>query len=113
MVIGEEGTMIIPHVSKPQIFSADKTPVTDFEMADGQNHYHGWVDGCLSSEQPSDGFDYGGLLTETVLLGNIAIRFPGQTLKWDAPNMKVTNIEEANKWVTRDYREGWKIEAVV
>jgi len=64
-------------------------------------------------EQPSDGFEYGGLLTESILLANIAIRFPGETLKWDAEELRFTNREEANQWVSRDYREGWNLEALV
>ena len=61
---------------------------------------------------------YGAVASETlivvpmfVLLGNIAVRFKGQTLKWDSENLKITNIEEANQWTTRKYREGWEIKA--
>jgi hypothetical protein len=67
-------------------------------------------------------FDYAGPLTETVLMGNLAIRsytlakarldggrdFPGRKkLLWDGKNMKVTNFDEANQFVSREYREGW------
>ncbi|MEZ0274906.1 MAG: gfo/Idh/MocA family oxidoreductase, partial [Roseimicrobium sp.] len=46
-------------------------------------------------------------LTEFVLLGNLAIR-SGQTISWDAENMKVTNVEAANKYIKRAaYRDGW------
>ena len=51
-------------------------------------------------------FDYAGLLTETILLGNVAMRV-GKKLEWDGPNMKVTNIPELNAWVKREYRKGW------
>ena len=78
-----------------------------------QNHYHGWIDGCLDDKQPSDGFDYGALLTETVQLANIAIRFPKKKLRWDAENMKFSNNDEANKWVSREYREGWDLTKMV
>ena len=63
-------------------------------------------------------------MTETVLMGNLAIRsymlrkenskgnldfFARKKLLWDGENMKITNLEEANQFVTREYREGWKI----
>lgn len=112
MLIGETGTLVIPHVGKPQLYFKDAAASTEFEMAEGKNHYHGWVDGCLGKEQPSDGFDYGALLTETVQLGNVAFRFRGKTLEWDSKNMKVTNIDEANPWLTREYRKGWEIQPV-
>ena len=107
LVIGETGTLVIPHVQQPRLYPAEKY-ADGYEMADGLNHYHGWIDGCLSGEQPSDGFDYGGLLTETILLGNIAVRYPNEVLEWDSGAMKITNKEEANQWLTREYREGWE-----
>mgnify|MGYP001627944069 CR=1 FL=1 len=114
LLIGETGSMVLPHVGAPTVYLEGQSEPTEDALvkAEGKNHYHGWIDGCLSGEQPSDGFDYGALLTEAVLLGNIAIRFKGQTLKWDSENLKVTNLEEANQWVTRDYREGWEIKPV-
>ena len=45
------------------------------------------------------------------LLGNVATRLPGQTLEWDAENLRVTNSEAATKLLTKNYREGWKLEA--
>ena len=69
-------------------------------------------------------FDFSGPLTESVLMGNLAIRsyqqgvknssgrmdFPGRKkLLWDGPNMKITNYDEANQYVKRQYREGWSL----
>jgi hypothetical protein len=56
-----------------------------------------------------DDFDYAGPFTETVLLGNLALLFPGTKLMWDGPNMKVTSLAEANDWVQHHYREGWSL----
>ena len=86
---------------------------TDYEMADDQDHYHGWIDGCLSGKQPSDDFEYGARLTETILLGNIAVRYPNTTLEWDAPNLKFKNNDDANQYITREYREGWDLKALI
>jgi predicted dehydrogenase len=53
-------------------------------------------------------FDYAGRLTETILLGNVALR-AGQAIDWDAKNMKVTNLPEANQYLGREYRKGWTL----
>jgi len=47
--------------------------------------------------------------TEAFNLGAISLRLGGKRLLWDAANMKVTNIPEANKFLTREYRPGWQI----
>jgi hypothetical protein len=71
----------------------------------------------------SSGFDYAGPFTETVLMGNLAIRsymmregegnkitYPGRKkLLWDGVNMRITNFEAANQFVKREYREGWHL----
>ena len=49
-------------------------------------------------------------LTEAVQLGNVAVRFAGQRLEWDPENLKVTNIPEANAFLSKTYREGWQVE---
>jgi hypothetical protein len=88
-----------------------------------EGHYLQWVNACIAGygkSELSSSFDYAGPLTETVLMGNLALRawnvkdaqgkFPGRKkLLWDAKNMKITNFDEANQFVKREYREGWKI----
>lgn len=113
MLIGETGTLVIPHVAAPRLYFEGQEMSSDYEMADDRDHYHGWIDGCLSGKQPSDDFQYGAMLTETTLLGTIAIRYRGEKLQWDAANMRFSNKEEANRWLTRDYREGWDLKALI
>jgi hypothetical protein len=48
-------------------------------------------------------------LTEAVLLGSIASRFPKTTLAWDAPKTAFSNVKEANTYVRRAYRSGWSV----
>lgn len=88
-----------------------------------QGHYRDWVDACKSGEQPSSNFDYSGPLSETILMGNLAIRshglstgkgpfktYPGRKkLHWDGGNMKITNFEPANQFVKRSYRGEWSL----
>ena len=93
-------------------------------------HQRKWVDACKAGFNSKEhlnltsSFDYAGPMTETVLMGNLAIRsymlrkeasngsfdyYARKKLLWDGENMKITNVEEANQFVTRKYREGWKI----
>ena len=72
-------------------------------------HEKDWVRACKGGDPASSNFDYSGPLTEMVLMGNLAVRYPQQRLLWDGPNMKVTNSEEANSYVKQEYRKGWTL----
>ena len=112
LIIGEFGSMVLPHYDVPRLYPEARYAPEALTIAEDKNHYHGFIDGCLSGRQPSDGFDYAGPLTETVQLGNIAQRFQRETLKWDSEHLRFTNSEDANQFVTREYRKGWNIEPV-
>lgn len=71
-------------------------------------HFEEWIEGCKGGPLPGSNFEYSGPFTETVLLGNLAIR-TRRRLEWDSANMKVTNFPEANRFVTKDYRPGWGV----
>jgi hypothetical protein len=77
-----------------------------------RDHYHQWIDACLGNTTTAAGFDYSGPLTETVLLGTVALLCAGEKLSWDAARMKVTNRPEANRHLRRTYREGWEVEGL-
>lgn len=70
-----------------------------------------WIDAIKNGKTTTSNFDYAGKLTEMMLLGNIAVRLSPKNiiLEWDGPNMKVTNLEEANNYVHREYRNGWSL----
>lgn len=72
------------------------------------NHEQDWIRACKGGKPASSNFDYSGPLTETVVMGNLAIR-AGEKLDWDGLNMKVTNVPDANKYVRRPYRQGWSL----
>ncbi len=57
-------------------------------------------------------FEYSGPMTESVLLGCLATRFPSMSLEWDAAKLKVTNVKEANAFVRRKPRKGWEVEGL-
>jgi hypothetical protein len=78
-------------------------------------HHKEWINACKGGEPAGSNFDVAGPLTEVVLLGNVALRMgqqlyeKGLKLYYDGPNMKVTNLPEANKYIHNEYREGWKL----
>jgi predicted dehydrogenase len=72
------------------------------------SHEQDWVRACKAGKRAGADFEYSGLLTEICLLGNVAKRVDGR-IEWDGPNMKVTNLAEANKYIRTQYREGWEL----
>ena len=62
-----------------------------------------WVTACKGGPKPGSNFDHAGPLTEMVLLGNVAIR-ARQRIEWDGATMQVTNLPEANRYITKPYR---------
>jgi hypothetical protein len=74
-----------------------------------ENHYLQFVEACRGNGKTSAPFAYSGPLTEAVLLGCLATRFPKTTLEWDAANLKMANVQEANQFVRRRYRKGWEV----
>ena len=74
-----------------------------------KSHAWDWLEAIRTGRQAGSNFDYGGPLTEVALLGAIAIRFPGQTLQWDAKATRFTNYDAANAYVNPPYRDGWTL----
>lgn len=109
LFIGEEGVMLLPHVGEAVLFPEEK--FKDYQRPDVENgnHYHQWVDACLGKGETSASFAYAGPLTEALLLGVVANRFPEQQLNWDAEKLQVTNLPEANALLKRDYRDEFKV----
>ncbi|MES2177220.1 MAG: Gfo/Idh/MocA family oxidoreductase [Gemmatimonadota bacterium] len=73
------------------------------------SHEANWAEACKGKGTASSPFDYAAKLTETMLLGIVALR-AGQSKKilYDGAQMRVTNIADANQWLTREYRAGWQ-----
>ena len=69
-------------------------------------HYKEWVEACKGNGTTTCHFGYGGALTETVLLGNVAYR-SGTAVAWDAKAMRIGNAPESEKFLRREYRKGW------
>ncbi len=96
-------------------------PKSKFPFVEGGSvgHQQQWVNACKEGygAYTSSSFDLAGPLTETVLMGNLAVRsfnhkegdeFTGRKeLLWDGESMKITNYDPANKFVKRTYRGEW------
>jgi hypothetical protein len=135
IMIGEKGVITCDAYGEdPKLYrkgepvvKGEKVKVLEPEFG----HQRQWVDACKagfnSAEHKSltSSFDYSGPLTETVLMGNIAIRsymlteatgnrrrsnyIGRKKLLWDGENMKINNLEAANQYVGRTYRKGWEL----
>lgn len=128
LYIGEKGTLVMPHVGPPGLYPQEQ--FKDFKyptMEKIDSHWHRWVNGILENKKTTDGFHYAGWLAECVQLGNVATRVTkhpggdrgGQVvegknvvpLEWDSVNMKFPNMPEADKLLTKPYRDGWQVSA--
>jgi predicted dehydrogenase len=129
---GGRNPILLPLGKNDMVKVPEKYPRVEGGM-DG--HYWQWIDACIAgygnAEVDSPFAGYAGPLTETVLMGNLLLRsfnirekvvredpvygtmesynFPGRYINytWDGPNMRITNFEQANQFVKREYREGW------
>jgi hypothetical protein len=106
-MVGENGTMVLPHWSEPRLFPKDEFADFKLPAMDEVNHYTSWVDACLGDGKTCSNFDYAGRLTEAVLLGTIANRFPREQLLWEAAKARFEHHEDATARLTKEYRRCW------
>ena len=71
-------------------------------------HYAEWIHACKTGAATTCNFEYAGWLTESNHLGNVAFR-AGKKLEWDPVTMKAKNCPEADAFIRREYRKGWKL----
>jgi len=105
LMCGEYGDS--PRLIPESRMKAYKQPPKTLPRVEG-THEQNWIQACKGGEPAVSNFDYSGPMTEAVVLGNVAIRM-GQKLEWDAKNMTVTNVPEANALIKPEYREGWSL----
>ena len=140
MIIGEKGIMTCStYGTNPKLYRKGEEVLTmpknyksdnDYDSMPEWGHQVAWTEACKAGfdskahKALTSSFDYAGPLTETVLMGNLAIRsyslakdgkrgrkdyYGRKKLLWDGKTMKITNFDEANQFVFRDYRKGWKL----
>jgi predicted dehydrogenase len=111
--MGEKGTIFKQYGQRPFVLPEEDFPNSRYPSGFGkQDHYHDWVDAILQGKPSCDPFSHGSNLTQCVLVGTLADRFPNQTLEWDDAAMKVTNLPAADAMIKRAYRDGWKVEGL-
>jgi hypothetical protein len=110
VVVGTDGLLVLPHGS-PEPFVLPDSKMAALPQIDlpERDHYGEFVDAVLAGGKAkcSASFDYAGPLTESVLIGNVAAHFPGETLEFDAKALSFPRRREANQYLTRSYRNGW------
>lgn len=112
VLVGEKGTIVLPHWAMPRLFPADRFAEYKVPKVESIDHYTSWAHACLGDGTTKSNFDYAGPLTEAVLLGAIAIRFPKEQLQWDNDAAKFTHHADANAHLTKAYRKGWGLPSV-
>ena len=114
VVVGTDGMLVLPHGSTPAfVLPESKMPSLPQIDIPERDHYREFVDVVLAGgkEKCSANFDYAGPLTESVIIGNVAAHFPGETLEFDAKALSFPRKREANQYLTRSYRSGWGMKA--
>lgn len=112
IMIGTKGIMILPHTAMPILLPDEQFKDFAIPQLERVDHYHEFVDTVLGKTRTSTTFDYAGPLTEAVLLGPLATRFPKTTLEWEARKLRFKNSKEATAFVRRTYRDGWKVKGL-
>ena len=111
IVVGTDGLIVLPHGNADPFVLPDSkmARLPTIEITD-RDHYAEFIDVVLGGgrQKCSASFDYAGPLTESVIIGNVAARFPGETLKFDAKALRFPGKPEADQYLTRTYRDGWK-----
>jgi predicted dehydrogenase len=114
IVVGTDGMIVLPHMTAEPFVLPDSKMATlpTVELTD-RDHYGEFIDVVLGGgkQKCSANFDYAGPLTESVIIGNVAARFTGETLKFDAKALRFPEKPEANQYLTREFRTGWNVKA--
>ncbi len=109
--VGAKGTLLLPHIAYAQLYPDKVFASYQRPHVQELDHWRQFVDTCLGKTQTAANFDYAGPLTETVLLGSVASRFPHTTLQWNAPALKF-DVADANHYLRRQYRTGWDVKGL-
>ena len=113
LFIGERGKILCgfsganPRLIPKAKMDAYKQPPKTLPRSPGNERE--WLDACKGGKtKPGGNFEFSGMVTETLLLGNLAIR-AGQRLQWDRTNLKVLSSDAAQKMIAPERRKGWEL----
>ena len=116
--VGEKGILVhgtygnSPKLYPKSLMEEHSTLPQTYRRIKGSTDGHqvNWANACKGKEKASCPFEYAARLTETMLLGVVALRTgQGVKLHYDATKMKVTNVADANQYFHREYRRGWNL----
>lgn len=115
IIIGDKGTVVVLDEQTGRwkaVLDGEVKDKNDLEvprtLPRTREHHVEWLEGIRGGPMPLGNFAYSGPFTEAVLIGIAAFR--AQTaLEWDGINMKATNTREADKYIRREYRQGWTL----
>ncbi len=108
---GTRGLLVVRHGSGPVLLPREDFADYRFPKFEALNHYHAFVDAVLDGNRDrlTAPIEHASPMCEFIVLGNVATRFTWQTLEYDAKKMKFPKIKNANKYLRRNYRRGWKV----
>ncbi|HSU53558.1 MAG TPA: Gfo/Idh/MocA family oxidoreductase [Candidatus Dormibacteraeota bacterium] len=110
LFVGDKGMLIADyhqHKLLPEAqFAGFQSPPKS--IPDSIGHHNEWILACETGSPTTCNFAYGSVLTEAVLLGNVAFR-TGHKLEWDGPGLRVKNSEQAKNYLMAEYRRGWQL----
>jgi len=113
MFVGDKGKILAGfRGERPQIIQEKKMQAYDGQKEvreeDRRRRSNTWVNSIKKNEESPGSFLLAGPVTETINLGAVALR-AGRKVDYDTENMRITNFQEADKYLTREYREGWEL----
>jgi predicted dehydrogenase len=116
LIVGEKGSIIhgshgagLLRLLPSELRKEYQLPAPTLPRVKDSAHEQDWVRACKEGTPASAEFEYGGALTEMVLLGVLAMRVKDTRLLWDAPAMRFTNNEKANEYLNPPRRPGWEL----
>jgi predicted dehydrogenase len=107
LFLGTKGALLASPYQPPLLLPTERYEV-EMPEPETPNHWHQWVDACRGQAAATAPFDYSALLTEVVLLGNVALHHPHETLEWDGPRLRFADRHPANALLSSPPRAGWE-----
>jgi len=113
MFVGDKGKILAGFRGEnPEIIPKSSMDSYGAETIDSRNverfRDENWLNSIAENKQSPGSFIRAETVTETINLAAVALR-AGKTIHYDSDSMKITNDEDANKYLTREYRSGWEI----
>ncbi len=116
LIVGDKDTLwaVGDYCERFELLSGAKAAEVDYKHSPG--HFEEWINAIKGGEPAMSNFaDYAGPLSETILLGNLAVyagkgpKSEGKIIEWDAKNLTAKNAPEVAHVIKREYREGWSL----